>query len=316
MRVVSHPEAAGKHLSLSRPAGRGATRLGPHIPVCIRRLTCLAGRLLPRSPVRARTLRTAWVTAAFMILGVFVCLWARVPPVPQPDEQTEFLLDALFCGTRDDQAQARESLRSRSSVAVPALLARLRRLDEGAIHRRLRRWSLEFPFLRHHFGRYLSSPPTETWRDCAAVSALGDIGPAATGALPLLRRFSREPSSFGIAAKAAAMRIRGQSIAPTIQALQFTGAGLWEQNAMLVGWFGSDAEAAVPALCKELASGGRHSHQAADAAGQIGRKPELAVPALIKAYSSGSCGYGSFFTSDRPVRTAGRVGASVSKTIP
>ena len=128
-----------------------------------------------------------------------------------------------------------------------------------------------------------------------AAHALGQMGPMARKAvleLETLRDAPDDtPSSWyaRMCAKAALIKIKQESIVPYLEQLRDkTDLTAWYQNALLLGEFGTNADAAVPCLIEAL---GPTNHQviqshACSALFRIHSRPEVCVPALTPLLKS------------------------------
>jgi HEAT repeat protein len=153
-------------------------------------------------------------------------------------------------GNLQGQAEAREALRTLATNAVPTLVGWLR-----------------------------TAPPQ--WSGYAAT-ALGELGPSASNAIPALESIASGPPSppRNAAVAAALMKIKGEPIDGLIRALDNPDSGL-VGTAQILAEFGTNASPAIPALCRALDSD--KGWAAAYAIGFIHSQPEIAVPALIAA---------------------------------
>jgi HEAT repeat protein len=170
--------------------------------------------------------------------------------------------------------------------AVPLLIRKLEwqpsRLMQR-LHQRFPNWNRGIAYIQG------ASDPRS-----GAAFALGEIGPAARPALPALEALTATsdlPSSWyvNMAAKAAAIKIKGEPLAPHIEELKDTSDCLkWYPKALLVGQFGTNAAAAVTVLLASLNptnNGIIHGH-ALIALGQIRSQPEACVPAIASFLNS------------------------------
>ena len=212
----------------------------------------------------------------FVLAGLFgfdraVHKTASVSSENVPDR----LLEAFTFGTQEERIEARNVLREKSANVVPCLMTFLRRCDESAAHRRLRMWIQNSQLRYRYLGHWISAPPIHRWQEYAAVRALGEIGPPASSATPLLKRLSH-PQAFGIPAEAALMKIRRQSIEPNIKSLQNLGSPDRRHTAELLGEFGTNAAKAVRPLCEGIKEG--DNDDALVAATALGGDPRLSPP--------------------------------------
>ncbi|MEO7299127.1 MAG: HEAT repeat domain-containing protein [Verrucomicrobiota bacterium] len=116
-----------------------------------------------------------------------------------------------------------------------------------------------------------------------AATALGEIGPTASRAIPALATVATNKDVLlSLRAKAALMKIRQESVAPLLVMLQETNYTNWGSAAYLAKYLGTNAEPAVPSLVKSLQSTNENVRElAADALGGIAKNPDIVVPALL-----------------------------------
>jgi beta-lactamase regulating signal transducer with metallopeptidase domain/HEAT repeat protein len=151
-------------------------------------------------------------------------------------------------GSREEQSEARAALRSMGKVAVPFFLQ-----------------ALHAPDLPDQWHAY-------------AASALGEIGPAASEAIPALLQMTNQV--WESEPRAALMKIKGESIDGLVRALNEPISDQWVQTAQTLAEFGPDASEAIPVLCRGLDS--EKGWAASYAIGFIHSQPEIAVPTLIE----------------------------------
>jgi HEAT repeat protein len=163
-------------------------------------------------------------------------------------QPADYWIFRLKQGSLDEQTEARAALRTMGKAAVPFFIQALHAPD--------------LP---------------DQWRVYAA-SALGEIGPAASEAIPALLQMTNQVSES--APRAALMKIRGEPIDGLIRALNEPISDQWVQSAQTLAEFGPDASEAISALCRGLNS--EKGWAASYAIGFIHSHPEIAVPALIE----------------------------------
>jgi beta-lactamase regulating signal transducer with metallopeptidase domain/HEAT repeat protein len=151
-------------------------------------------------------------------------------------------------GRPDEQTEARVALRSMGKTAVPFFIQ--------ALHE---------PNLPDQWQAY-------------AANALGEIGPGANEAIPVLLQMTNKV--WASYYRAALMKIRGEPIDGLIRALNEPISDQWVETAKTLARFGPDASEAVPALCQGLNS--EKSWAASYGIGSIHSHPAIAVPALIE----------------------------------
>lgn len=121
----------------------------------------------------------------------------------------------------------------------------------------------------------------------AVLEALGDIGPNAKAALPIIRSFLRTPSGFVRASACVTYwKITGEvgpAVEPLVELLETEGGSGKRWSANGLERMGPVAEAAIPALIRALddADAGVR-RDAALALGSMGHKARKAVPRLIE----------------------------------
>jgi len=153
-------------------------------------------------------------------------------------------------GNLQEQAEAREALQAVGKVAVPFLIESFERTN--------------FP------------PQCRGY----AASALGEIGPPASAAIPALLGLTCPAST------AALMKIKGEPITGLVRALDEPVSDQWVTTAQTLAEFGTKASPAIPGLCRALHS--EKGWAAAYAIGFIHSQPEIAIPALLDAVKLGS----------------------------
>ena len=221
----------------------------------------------------------------FVLLGLTVLAYhlRRGAALGAAHQQINRLLEDSVFGTRAEQDAALGELGRTAELAIPYLMETLSKVDEGNFHRELRWLAVKSPsrFLQK-LRPYLKQPDLPTWREYAAVRALGRIGPPASKSLPLLKRLSKAGGSFGITARAALMRVRKEGIEDALKELKDPSAPSWVTGAWLVGEFGSNSISAVPMLCSRLPHvNSEDASIVAEALGRIGGEAQLVVPALL-----------------------------------
>ncbi|EEF59493.1 HEAT repeat domain-containing protein [Pedosphaera parvula] len=174
----------------------------------------------------------------------------------------------LQLGDQQQQAEAQLALRSMGEKAVPYLIDTLDRPASP---------------LRNTMDKLLSID--RNIERAQAARALGEIGAAASNAIPALVRASHQTKEvFGFPATAALMKIKGESIGPLVVALDDTNAKDWAGNSAILGEFGTNAQAAVPALVRALNSTNSSVRtHAIITLHKIHSNPQMAVPALMNS---------------------------------
>ncbi len=183
-------------------------------------------------------------------------------------------------GPHKEHAEAQEALRAMGKSAVPSLVHDLERHDSPLKVKLLKKYAPRF----HYLYRWL--PEAAYWKQAAAASALGEIGPSASNAVPALLQLSRTSWPWRFTAVAALMKVRGEPIDGMISDLDDTNMAQWGETAQIVAEFGTSARPAIPALCRALTSD--KGWAAAYAIEHIHSDPETAVPALMDEIKRGS----------------------------
>jgi HEAT repeat protein len=189
-------------------------------------------------------------------------------------------------GSPKEQAEAREAMRALGSGAVPSLIKALEKQD-SRFKRTILTYTSRFPMV----SRWIR--PTARQPRADAATALGEIGPSASNAIPALVPMSELTNNFGLScpAKAALLRIRGDSIEPLLRTLDNPGSPEWVDAVHLLAQFGTNAFTAVPALSRALTSTNENVRiTAAFGLGHIHSNARIAVPALINAINQGNLG--------------------------
>jgi HEAT repeat protein len=191
---------------------------------------------------------------------------------------------------QEERAMAQTALRTMGKSAVPPLTGMLEK-EDSAFKRKVLAYAPRFPFL------YWFVPQDDSVLDRGyAASALGEIGPGASNAVPALLRVSALTNSqinrtfICPKAKAALMKIRGEPLGPLVRELEQENAGSveWGCTARELLEFGTNALPAVPAFCGALKLPNfRARNFAAYALGHIHGNAELAVPALVESIRRG-----------------------------
>jgi HEAT repeat protein len=212
---------------------------------------------------------------------------------------------------QEERAAAQVALRAMGKSAVAPLTGMLEKQD-SMFKRKVLACAPRFPFL------YWFVPQDDSALDRGyAASALGEIGPAASNAVPALLRVSVLTNSqinrafICPKAKAALMKIRSEPLGPLVQELEQENAGSaeWGCTARELLEFGTNALPAVPAFCRALKLPNfRVRNFAAYALGHIHCDAELAVPALVESVRRG--------VSQNNAWALGEFGAEAKPAIP
>jgi PBS lyase HEAT-like repeat len=222
------------------------------------------------------------VLPLLVIAGVVTALWwmCRVTEPQYQGRTVSYWARQLSRGNEKERVEAREAVRAMGKSAVP-FLAHVVRTDDTWWKASLRNsYGARFPILFRWFPPP-SIPATNERRE--AAFALGEIGPAASKAIPALEWASIQNDGMEFVARAASMKVRGESIGPLLERVKNPGMTGWSAAAALLPEFGTNARAAVPALCGALTSTSEGvNSMAAYALGQIHSEAGVCVPALME----------------------------------
>jgi hypothetical protein len=189
------------------------------------------------------------------------------------------------------QVEARRAFRNMGATAVPSLIAELQR-EESPFQRKFKTYARRVPLLK----RFVAPTIIETGAPegpaiCTlqfhflhqhAARALGEIGPAASNAIPLLQANAGQISPPIV--RAALMKIRNEPHTPLTFTSTNLNASLWWLDVSVAAEFHEESQALVPHLCRALWSSNLNQVEiAAEALGRIHSNPEIVVPALMNA---------------------------------
>jgi HEAT repeat protein len=215
------------------------------------------------------------VVLGLLALSCAIVWWFAAPKEPSYRSKSFY-----YWMKRAPSEEASIAFRSMGEKAVPFLVKELQWKPSAMIQRLQRRFP-NFP-LTMNYAEGATDPRS------GAAYALGEIGSSARAALSNLHAISVVsdlPSSWyvNVAAKAAIIKIKGESLDPYIEELKDTSDCLkWYPKALLVGQFGTNAVAAVPLLLASLDPTNHeviHGH-ALVALGEIHSRPDACVPAI------------------------------------
>ncbi|HEX4644731.1 MAG TPA: hypothetical protein VH598_03910 [Verrucomicrobiae bacterium] len=212
---------------------------------------------------------------------------------------------------QDERTMAQAALRAMGKSAVPPLTGMLEKRD-SAFKRKIAVYAPRFPVLY-----WLLRQDDSALDRGYAASALGEIGPAASNAIPALLRVCALTNSqvsrtfICPKAKAALMKIRGEPLGPLVGELEGENASSaeWGCTARALLEFGTNAAPAVPVFCRALKFPNfRVRNFAAYALGHIHGQAELAVPALMESIRRG--------VSQNDAWALGEFGAEAKPAVP
>lgn len=143
----------------------------------------------------------------------------------------------------------------------------------------------------NRLGDFTSDRDYDDGRRAAAVRALTRLGPRAKAAIPELEALSHtnvelQRDQLRLAATAALVRIREESLQPFIEKLPTASGEEWGGLATILGLQGTNAADAVPLLVAGLLQTNRFIwvEPTVIALGNIHSYPELSVPALLQQF--------------------------------
>lgn len=177
----------------------------------------------------------------------------------------------------------------REAAAFAAMDERAVRWLARQLDWRPSRFKENFARTLNRLGDFMSDRDYDGGRRAAAVRALIRLGPRATSAIPALEALSHtnvelQRDQLRVAATAALVRIRGDSLQPYLQKLPAASGEEWGRLATLLGIQGTNAAEAVPLLVAGLRQTNRliWVEPTVIALGSIHSHPESSLPALIQ----------------------------------
>ena len=194
-------------------------------------------------------------SVVFILLATIVlgCVF-YILHTPEPNWQGKSLsqwisgLEYINVNPTDEQ---RTALRAMGEPAVTQLVAILKRRD-STIKRKFVDYAKHHANIHNRFIAPRHVIPEDIYHAHAAT-ALGEIGPAARGAIPALMVASTNSDNIVAArAKAALIKIRQEPITPLLTLLANTGSTNWDDAALIAKFLGTNGEVAVPLLVSAL----------------------------------------------------------------
>lgn len=157
-----------------------------------------------------------------------------------------YWLETMQGGSGPDRDQARTAIRGMGKAAIPHLI-RILRDEESQIGQSIQYLTNEWKYSARFFR---PERPVQT----AAVTLLGELGTAATLAIPALETATRSDNvMLACRAEAALRKIRGLPLAPLLLALTNTcDITNWNRNVGIVAELGESAREAIPMLVAAL----------------------------------------------------------------
>ena len=177
--------------------------------------------------------------------------------------------------------EARAALRAMGKPAINRLISMLERKD-STLKQKFIAYARRKPEIYNRVIARRHLIPEKIYH-AQAVTALGEIGPAAQAAIPALIAASKD-GFYPVAAraKAALIQIRQESVGPLARSLEDPRSANWNEAVLIIKYLGTTGQPAVPLLVKALQDTNDEVRSCASAAlGGIASNPELTVPALI-----------------------------------
>lgn len=187
-----------------------------------------------------------WVLMSGCIVSI-IC-WAYHVTGPRYQGRTANHWFALYTSRDDtDREMAIAAFRAMGSKAVPMLVAKLEAAPSryGSAIDSVLNWFRRTP---SNYNQQLN------WNREIACHLLGEIGGPSRAAIPALEKASTDGLWYvATAARAALIKLRNEPIAPYVELLKDRRNALkWYPHAMLLGYCGTNASAAVPLLLESL----------------------------------------------------------------
>ncbi len=227
---------------------------------------------------RARTWRIVFVALFIAVVSILLFTLSQNEPSYQGKRLSQWIRGLEYENPTDEQ---RVALLAMGEAAVKKLISLLEERD-SALKRKFVAYSRHHADIHNRFiaPRYVVP---ESVYQAQAATALGEVGPTASRAIPALTAAATNKDILlSLRAKAALMKIRQESVAPLLVMLKETNFTNWGRAAYLAKYLGANAEPVVPLLVKSLQSTNADVRElAADALGGIAKNPELVVPALL-----------------------------------
>jgi HEAT repeat protein len=176
--------------------------------------------------------------------------------------------------------EQRTALRAMGEPAVTCLIKLLQRHDSA-----VRRQLLLYAGRSYFFHRYLGTRDfiTDYEFRSRAARALGEIGPAASAAIPALTTASTSSNAFDrLFASAALIKIRQEPITPLLGILEDSHSTNWRPELLTFMLLGTNAAPVVPLLVSNLQSTNVGTRSVAVyLLGGIAARADISVPALL-----------------------------------
>ena len=189
------------------------------------------------------------------------------------------MIQELAYENRNPPSDLGFKLRALGQPAITNLMAMLQSHD-SAVETTKTNWGKATPEMHDLF-------MAEQILHHAATTALGEIGPDASEAIPALEAMAKNPDVMSASrAKAALMKIRKEPIEPVLVTLADVNSTNWLAALFIVKYLGTNAASAVPLLVREFQQADKtnsfhYRPLVAQALCGVASHPELSVPALI-----------------------------------
>jgi HEAT repeat protein len=234
----------------------------------------------PKQKLRRRRIGLALL--ACVAVGIVCFFTLRSSEPAYGDKSLSQWVEKLFANYPRVDAEARDALRAMGKPAVRFLT---REVDHAPSAWRLRLASMtaDIPLINRLFS-------VATFDRIFATRALAEIGPTARSAIPTLERATKEADdSLSLAARAALIRIRGESIDSHVAMYRQFYTTNSVQSTFLLMELGPYAKPALPALLEGMQStNDRVRYLAAFALCRIGCESPEYVPPLQRLLSDPS----------------------------
>ncbi len=189
-------------------------------------------------------------------------------------------VEQLYTNYPRVDAEARDALRAMGGQPAVRYLARIVDHAPSAWRLRLASMTGDIPFINRLFG-------VATFDRLFAAKVLAEIGPMAKSAIPVLERATKDADrSLSVAARAALIRIRGESIDSHVAIYRQLDTASAAQTVFLLMELGPYARPALPAILEGMQSTNhRVRYLASKALPMIGYESPEYVPPLQRLLS-------------------------------
>lgn len=228
------------------------------------------------------------ILSVMVVAGEWLLVWMTSEPSYQGKSLSQWIRGLEYENVNPTEEQ-RAALRAMGEPAIQRLIAMLKHRDSPLKRKFVDYANMDERIYNRVIARRYVIP--ESGYHAEAATALGEIGPAAREAIPVLMEAANDanPVNYLVAprARAALMKIGEEPIAPLLAELTNTASTNWSnwyRAAQTVKYLGTNAEATVPLLVSALQStntGPGMRWTAVWGLGGIASRPDITVPALI-----------------------------------